>query len=117
MTYTLEFRDWTPAAEERELVEHAIARVDQLVTRLSWEPVTLRVVVERNAPRTLYHVVLTLDVSGRTLVAREERPEVSEAVREAFAGIEREILEHRERMRHANEYKRPARRAKLRDVT
>jgi hypothetical protein len=116
MTYTLEFREWTPAAEDRELVEHAIARVDQLVTRLSWEPVTLRVVVERNAPRTVYHVVLTLDVPGRTIVAR--------GTARGVGGCTRGVRRNRARNSRAPGAHEACRRvqtageaAKLRDVT
>jgi len=113
VTHHLEFKDWEPSARVRELVDQSIARIDRLVASFSWEPVFLRVFVERNAARTLYRVSLTLDVPGRTLAAHEERHDVEDAIHEAFAEIERQITKHRETQRGDDAYKRPARRAHL----
>ena len=114
MTHHLEFKDWEPGARVRELVDRSIARIDRLVTSVAWEPVFLRVIVERNATRTLYRASLTLDVPGRTLAAQEERHDVQDAIHEVFAEIERQIRKHRDAQRGDDAYKRPARRAHLR---
>jgi len=114
VTHRLEFKDWEPGARVRELVDRSIARIDRLVASFSWEPVSLRVFVERNDVRTLCRVSLTLDVPGRTLAAQEERHDVEDAIHEAFAEIERQVDKHREAQRGDDAYTRPARRAHLR---
>ena len=44
----------------------------------------------------------------------EERHDVAEAIRDAFAEIRRELERYRNTLTHAHEYKRPARREALR---
>jgi ribosomal subunit interface protein len=114
MTHTLEFKDWVPPDRVRQRVEQSIADIERLVGQLAWSPVSLQAVVDQNATRTLYRVALTMHVPRRTLTAHEERHDVDEAVHEAFNELEREIIRHKERMRHEDEYKRPARREKAR---
>lgn len=50
------------------------------------------------------------------LIAHEERDEAVEAVREPFNELEREIIKHKKRMRHDDEYEGPARREKRRGL-
>jgi ribosome-associated translation inhibitor RaiA len=114
MKHTIEFKDWEPPQRLRDLVEQSIARLHKLLVKFPQDPLFLRVVVERNAVRTLYRVSLTLDVPGKTLAVHEARHADEEAAREAFAEMEREIQKYREKESHSWEYKRPARRKALR---
>jgi ribosomal subunit interface protein len=97
----------------QRLVEESIARLDRLVPNFPSDAVFLQVFVEKKAARTLYRASLTLHVPGRTLATQEERHEAMEAIREAFAEIERKLTKHKERLTHSETYKRPARRVDL----
>jgi ribosomal subunit interface protein len=116
MPHAVEFKGWTPLPVERELLEQKIAQFERWVDRLPLDNAALRAVVEKNDVRTLYRVSLTLDVPGRTLAAQDERHDIAEAAREAFAELERQLAKYEERRRHDDEYKRPERRAQLRQL-
>ena len=113
MKHQLKFKRCAPSQRVRQLVQHSIARLDEVLPSGS-SAAHLRVFVEKNPTRTLYRVSLTLNVPGRTLAAQEERHDVLEAVREAFAELERQLRRHMEKLTRSDTYKRPARREQLR---
>jgi ribosomal subunit interface protein len=110
----LEFKNFSPSHRLRELVDGLIARLDRHAPNSPADTIFLRLFIDENAARKLYHVSLTCDVPGRMLAAQEERHDAEEAVREAFTEIERQLEKHKETLRHSHLYKRPARRARLR---
>jgi ribosomal subunit interface protein len=112
--YNLEFKNFSPGNRLRELVEALIARLDRHAPNSRADTSFLRLFVDENATRKLYHVSLTCDVPGRMLAAQEERHDAEEAVREAFVEIERQLEKHKETLSHSHLYKRPARREELR---
>ncbi|HEV2665269.1 MAG TPA: HPF/RaiA family ribosome-associated protein [Blastocatellia bacterium] len=114
MRRNLEFKNFSPGHRLRELVEELIARLDRHAPNSPADTIFLRLFVDENAARRLYHVSLTCDVPGRMLAAREERHDAEEAVREAFVEIERQLEKHKETLSHSFLYKRPARREELR---
>jgi ribosomal subunit interface protein len=110
----LEFKNFSPGHRLRELVEELIARLDRHAPNSPADTIFLRLFVDENAARKLYHVSLTCDVPGRMLAAQEERHDAEEAIREAFVEIERQLEKHKETLSHSYLYKRPARREELR---
>jgi ribosomal subunit interface protein len=110
----LEFKNFSPGHRLRELVEELIARLDRHAPHSPEDTIFLRLFMDENAARRLYHVSLTCDVPGRLLAAQEERHDAEEAVREVFLEIERQLEKHKERLSHSSLYKRPARREELR---
>jgi len=110
----LEFKNFSPSHRLRELVEELIARLDRHAPHSPADTIFLRLFVDENAPRKLYHVSLTCDVPGRMLAAQEERHDAEEAVRKVFVEIERQLEKHKETLSHSSLYKRPARREELR---
>jgi len=110
----LEFKNFSPSHRLRELVEELIARLDRHAPHSPADTIFLRLFVDENPARRLYHVSLTCDVPGRMLAAQEERHDAEEAVREAFVEIERQLERHKEKLSHSSLYKRPARREELR---
>jgi ribosome-associated translation inhibitor RaiA len=74
--------------------------------------VFVRLLIEENAARTLHRVSLTCEAPGRTLAAREERHDAEDAVREAFAEIERQLERQREMLNRRAERRCGARRAR-----
>jgi ribosomal subunit interface protein len=89
--YKLQFRHYDGTEHVRQLVETSVARLDRLAARFRHDAVSLRVVLEKNDVRTLFRVSLTLTVPGRTLATDEERHDETEAAREAFAEMQRQL--------------------------
>src|SRR4029453_18240727 len=58
MKHTIEFKDWTPDEQIRELVELEVGRLQRLTRTRRPESLFLRVVVDRNTTRTLYRVAI-----------------------------------------------------------
>ena len=114
MRRNLEFKNFSPGHRLRELVEELIARLDRHAPNSPADTIFLRLFVDENVARKLYHVSLTCNVPGRMLAAQEERHDAEEAVREAFVEIERQLEKHKETLSHSYLYKRPARREELR---
>jgi ribosomal subunit interface protein len=110
----VEFKDWTPQPEVNELLEAELDRIQRLVRGLRTESLVLRVVVDRNETRTLFRVTIRMELPGPDVSASEERHDLNEAVHDAFAEIRRQVEKHRRKMTHTFEYKRPARRDRLR---
>jgi RNA polymerase sigma factor (sigma-70 family) len=114
MKHNIKFKYFEPKARVRKLIENLIKRLEKLVKDFSDETVFLRVLIEENAVRTLYHISVTLDLPGRVLAAKEERHDVDETIRAAFAEIERQIKRYKAGMRGEQFWKRVTRRAQVR---
>jgi len=115
MLHNLEFKNFTPNPRLRGLVEELVGRLDRHTPDLSEDAVFLRLFVDENAARRLYHVTIVCGLPRRRrLATQEERHDADEAVRAAFAEIERQLEKHKEMMNHSHLYKRPARREELR---
>jgi ribosomal subunit interface protein len=114
MKQTIEFKDWTPDEQIRELVELEVGHLQRLTRARRPESLFLRVVVDRNTTRTLYRVAITLELPGPDISTSDERHDLREAIHDAFAEIRRQLEKYRNTITHASEYKRPARREQLR---
>ncbi len=114
MRHNIEFKNYAPRRRLRELVEVLIARLDRCAPNYHTDAAFLRLFIDENAPRRLYHVSLVCSVPGRMLAAQEERHNDEEAVREAFAEIERQLEKHKVTLSHSRLYKGLARREELR---
>ena len=114
MKHEIEFKNLSPTARLEELIASSIARLERHTPDLRDDSAFLRLVIEENATRTLYHVSLTCDVPAHTLAAKEESHDVEAAVHAAFAEIDRQLEKHKETLRKTHLYKRPARREEVR---
>jgi ribosomal subunit interface protein len=114
MKRDIEFKNFSPSSRLEQLIESSIARLERHTPELRDDAVSLRLVVEENATRTLYHVSLTCDVSQHTPAAKEESHDVEVAVHAAFAEIDRQLEKHKQTLRKTHLYKRPARREEVR---
>ncbi|MGH9834491.1 MAG: sigma-70 family RNA polymerase sigma factor [Blastocatellia bacterium] len=115
MLHNLEFKNFTPGPRLRGLVEELVGRLDRHVPDLHEDTAFLRLFVDENAARRLYHVTIVCDLPRRRrLATQEERHDADEAVRAAFAEIERQLEKHKEMINGSHLSKRPARREELR---
>jgi ribosomal subunit interface protein len=117
MKHNVEFKHFEPRERVRKLVEELIARLEKQIQDFPKDSVFLRVLIEENPTRKLYHVSITLELPGTTLTAKEERHDPIETIRDAFNEIERQIERHKARLRRDYLWKRPARREELRRET
>lgn len=116
MKRIVEFKDWRPQPEVRELLQAEIDRIQRLVKGLRTESLVLRAVVDRNRLRTLYRVTIRMELPGPDVTSSEERHDLKEAVHDAFAEIRRQIEKSRQKLTHAHEYQHRTRRNRLRRV-
>jgi RNA polymerase sigma factor (sigma-70 family) len=119
MKHSIEFKGFSSSDSEREkeirrLIEDRIQRVEKKLRRLAPDEIFMRVVVEENPARTLYRVSTILDLPEKALVAKEEQRDPESAVREAFAGIDRQTEEYKASRRGEHDWKRLVRREELR---
>jgi ribosome-associated translation inhibitor RaiA len=110
MLHNVEFKNFSPSPRLRELTEGLIGRLDRLSPNFASDTIFLRLFMDENVSRRLYHVTLSCAPPGRRLAASEERHDPEEAVRAVFADIERQFEKHKEIMNHSSKSKRLARR-------
>jgi RNA polymerase sigma factor (sigma-70 family) len=114
MRHSIEFKHFEPKQRVQELIENLIARLEKQAKDFPQDLVFLRLLVEEMAARKLYHVAITLELPGRTLATKEERHDVNDTIRDAFAEIERQLEKYKASLRGEHLWKRPARRAQAR---
>jgi ribosomal subunit interface protein len=114
MKHNIEFKQFEPTTHVRELVEELISRLEKHMKKFSEDAVFLRVLIEENAVRTLYHVSITLDLPGKILATKEERHDVVEAIRDAFTEIEQQVEKFKSSLRGEQYWKRQTRREEVR---
>jgi ribosomal subunit interface protein len=117
MKHNIEFKHFEPRQRVRKLVEELIARLEKHMKDLPQDNTFLRVLIEENSVRKLYHVSITLDLPGATLATKAERHDPVDTIRDAFNEIERQIERHKARLRRDYLWKRPARHEELRPKT
>jgi ribosomal subunit interface protein len=103
----------------RTLVAKRVKRLQKYRPDLAEPAAVLKLVLELDEPRKLFRVALTLEVPGhevpgRTLAAHHERHRAEEAINAAFEDIEQQLARYKAVETESWEYKRPARRAELR---
>jgi ribosomal subunit interface protein len=109
----IEFKDLSVDDQVRELLDRLKRRLERKLAHLAGDATFLRVMVEENAVRKLYRVSITLELPKKTLATQEERHDVDETIRDAFAEIERQVEAHKATLRGEHEWKRRARRVAL----
>src|SRR4051812_43721646 len=97
MERNIEFKGFQPYEEIQELIDTLVMRLDNKIKGLS--PTFLRLLVEENSVRTLYHVFLTVELPGKTLAAKEERHERQVSLESAFDEIERQLEQYKSSLR------------------
>ena len=103
MKHQIEFKDFQPPQKIREVIENLIKRLEMKVKGFA---AFLRVVAEEHSTHRFFHVSLTLELSGKTLAAKEEGLELERALRAAFDEIERQLLDYESMMRREHLWKR-----------
>jgi ribosomal subunit interface protein len=116
MNFNIEFKGFAPQKQIQNLIQERIKRIEKKTKGFSPEVVYLRLMMEENSVRTLYRVSLTLELPEKTLAAKEERHDLDETIRDAFAEIERQLEAHKATLRGEHLWKQRARREELRKL-
>ena len=82
------------------LLEELIDRLEEKLQHFSADSVSLHVVFEENGTHKLYRTSLTCHVPKHTVAAHEERRVAGEAIRKAFAEVERQLEKRKAIARH-----------------
>jgi ribosomal subunit interface protein len=114
MKHNIEYRNFEATERINSLIESLIAKLEKRARNFSPDAVFLRISIEENQARTLYPVSLTTEVPGKTLATREERHELEASIKDAFAEIERQLQEHKSKLRGEHLWKRLSRRDEIR---
>jgi DNA-directed RNA polymerase specialized sigma24 family protein/ribosome-associated translation inhibitor RaiA len=100
---------------EQEFRKLAARHLDKHLVHFGPDSVRLRVVAEQNKHHANLHTVLVrLSVPGSLLASEETADSIPAAAKSAFAEIERQLVEHIERMRGEDVWPRKKRREGLR---
>ena len=116
MKFNLEFKNFESDDKTRKLIQRLIAKLDKKLLSFSDDEVFLRLMIEANPARTLFRASLTLTVPEKTISATEERHDLAETIRDAFAEIDRQAEARKAVLRAEPAWKRKARREGLRKV-
>jgi ribosome-associated translation inhibitor RaiA len=107
MNCNIEFKGLAPQIQTQNLIKELITKLEKKTKRFSPDEMFLRLLVEENSARKLFRI---LKVPQKTLAAQEERHDLEESVREAFAEIERQVEAHKATLRGEPMWKRRERR-------
>jgi ribosome-associated translation inhibitor RaiA len=118
--HNVEFKHFEPDRSIRKLIEELIKKIERKAERFLPDEVFLRLLIEENPVRKLYHVSLILEIPGKspatkkTFATKEERHELDATLRDAFDEIERQLEAYKSTLRGEHLWKRRARRKGLR---
>lgn len=118
MDLQITYRNVSQSAR-KELAEqfHELARkhLDRHVAHFASDLVRLRIVAEENKHHSNIRTVgLHLTVSGEQLISEKTAESLLVVAKDAFADLERQLIEHLQRMRGEDEWSRVRRREQLR---
>src|SRR4029077_11579593 len=97
MKHNVEFKNFQADKRIRKLIDNLLKKLEKLAKRFPPDEVFLRLMIEENPVRKLYHVSLVLEIPGKspatkkTLATKEDRHDLLEALRDAYDEIERQL--------------------------
>jgi ribosome-associated translation inhibitor RaiA len=120
VNHNIEFKNFEADQATRGLIDTLIKKLKKKAKHFPADEVFLRLMTEENPARTLYRVSVTMEIPGeaaatkKTLPAKEERHDLTEALRDAFIEIDRQLEAYKASLRGEQWWKRKARRGELR---
>jgi len=114
MTHNEEFKSFEPDKRIQRLIQNRIKKLETKIQAVPSDSTYLKVFLEGNAARKLYHVTLTMDLPGKTIAAKEDAHDPALSIKAAFDELETQVEKHKEAMRHERLWKRIAKRSELR---
>jgi RNA polymerase sigma factor (sigma-70 family) len=109
MERNLEYKNLEPDEKIRKLVDQLTSKLENNARTIAPDLSYLRLFVELIPAHKLYRISITVDLAGKTLVAKHEQRDLKAALRSGFDEIERQLKKYKEGLRREH-WKRPARR-------
>ena len=116
MNFNIEFKNFAPHREVQTLIQELINKIERRAKAFPAGVLFMRLMVEENPARKLYHASITLTLPEKTLVTEAERHDLHETLREAFAEIGKQLEKRKATLRGDQWWKRRARREELRKL-
>src|SRR5262245_18044086 len=116
MKHNKKFKSFEPDERIQGLIQNRIRKLETRVPTFSGDSTFLKIFIERNAVRKLYHVTLTMDVPGKTIAASEEAHDPALSIKAAFDELESQAQKHKETLRHERLWRHIAKRDELRRI-
>jgi ribosome-associated translation inhibitor RaiA len=116
MNLNIEFKNFAPHRELQTLIQELVGKIEKKAKAFPAGLLFLRLMVEENPARKLYHASITLTLPEKTLATEAERHDLRETLRDAFAEIEKQLEAHKATLRGDKWWKRRARREELRKL-
>ena len=110
MRHAIELKRVGPRDHVRRLLEERISHLEEKVTHVPQDAVSLHVVFEENKAHRLYRTSLTCHVPGRTMAAHEEHRDAGTVIRKAFAELGRQLQKQKTLLGHERIRTHPKRR-------
>ena len=91
MKRTIEVKHVEPKAHVRVLLEELVDRLEERLTHVHSEAVSIHVLFEENGSHKLYRTSVTCHLPGHTVAAHEERRDAGSSIRDTFAEVGRQL--------------------------
>src|SRR3989338_4739666 len=91
MKRIIELKHVGPKAHIRSLIEALIDRVAEKLQHASPDAVSFHALFDANGTHSVYRMAVTCHLPGHTVAAHEESRDSGEAIRKAFAELERQL--------------------------
>ena len=114
MKRVIELKHVGPKAQVRQLIEALIDRVAEKLQHLAADAVSFHAMFDANGTQTVYRMSVTCHLPGHhTVAAHEESRDSGEAIRKAFAELERQLEKplavlHRDYLKRRSAHQRQA---------
>jgi ribosome-associated translation inhibitor RaiA len=113
MNFNIEFKNFAPHKEAQSLIHELVGKIEKKAKAFPPEALFLRLMVEQNPARKLYHASITLTLPEKILATKAERHDLHATLRDAFAEIEEQLQAHKSTLRGEHLWKRRTRREEL----
>ena len=91
MKRIIELKHVGPKEHVRHLFDELSDRLEERLSHLRQDAVSIHIVFDENGSHKLYRVSLTCHIPGHVVVAHDEYREAGVAIREAFKELERQL--------------------------
>ena len=110
MKRTIELKHVGPRQHVQRLLEELIDRLEDKLRRVSPEATSVHAVFEENGTHKLYRISLTCHLPpGHVVAAHDEGRDAGQAIRSAFAELERQLEKQKALLRHEPQLRRSKR--------
>jgi RNA polymerase sigma factor (sigma-70 family) len=109
MERIVEYKDFEPDQKIKKLVDQLTSKLEKNSRTFSADLLYLRLFAALIPAHKLYRISITLDLRGKTLIAKHEQHDLKAALRSSYDEIERQLKKYKEGLRGEHWKRRPRR--------